>query len=433
MIVVHTIVPSPHQEPLANELVAHVGDGNFRYVYSQPLTADRRKLGWGAGSRPSWMISEKEDPEIAERLLHEADVLLSGIRDISLFKERSLSGKKTIYMSERWFKPALGFARIAYPRYLNMCRQFVSLLQNANDFFYFPTGIQAACDMARLCGLLKGNLQCLSHAPELEFERTPGGRVWVKGKPRNMPTTRQYCLSRMRMWGYFVEKGDGVRRNGIACLNGQDQLLHCQTLSPLQPSTPPLLHSPTPPLLHSSTPTLTHSPTLRVLWAGRYLGWKRVDTIVLAVGEYLKRRSADSSLPNIRLELYGIGPEENRLRRMAAVYGEAIGFHSPIPIEEVRQRMRENDVYILASNGQEGWGAVTSEALEEGMIVLGTREAGSTATMLPEDRLFNAGDATALSRLLEKVAKGKFQPEGIGTWSASNAAKQLLCLAEEQA
>jgi glycosyltransferase involved in cell wall biosynthesis len=84
--------------------------------------------------------------------------------------------------------------------------------------------------------------------------------------------------------------------------------------------------------------------------------------------------------------------------------------------------MREHDVYVLSSNGYEGWGAVVSEALEEGMAVIGTHEAGSSATILPESNLFHAGDWRRLKELLERDV----ERVGIGEWTAKSAAGVLL-------
>jgi glycosyltransferase involved in cell wall biosynthesis len=84
--------------------------------------------------------------------------------------------------------------------------------------------------------------------------------------------------------------------------------------------------------------------------------------------------------------------------------------------------MRAHDVYVLSSNAYEGWGAVVSEALEEGMKVVGTYEAGASATILPESNLFHAGDWSWLKDLLQKdILKAD-----IGLWSAKNAAKVLI-------
>ena len=88
--------------------------------------------------------------------------------------------------------------------------------------------------------------------------------------------------------------------------------------------------------------------------------------------------------------------------------------------------MRSHDVYVLPSNGYEGWGAVVSEALEEGMRVLGTFEAGASATMLPRERLFRAGDWRRLARLLEKERDDALPPCSIGDRTAAKAAEVLV-------
>ena len=156
---------------------------------------------------------------------------------------------------------------------------------------------------------------------------------------------------------------------------------------------------------------------VQVLWVGRMLKLKRVDTIIKAVGECSKSKK-------ITLDVYGVGPEEARLKKLAAEYGGVIKFYPPVPINEVRKLMREHDVYVLSSNGYEGWGAVVSEALEEGRAVVGTYEAGSSATILPESNLFHAGDWRKLKELLE----GDVERVGIGPWTAKSAAEVLTGL-----
>jgi glycosyltransferase involved in cell wall biosynthesis len=111
---------------------------------------------------------------------------------------------------------------------------------------------------------------------------------------------------------------------------------------------------------------------------------------------------------------------------LAAKYDDVIQFHPPVPIDEVRKLMREHDVYVLASDAYEGWGAVVNEALEEGMRVIGTFEAGASAAMLPKERLFHCGDYKALATLLEKECKGELPPCSIGDWTAEKAAKRLV-------
>ena len=143
-----------------------------------------------------------------------------------------------------------------------------------------------------------------------------------------------------------------------------------------------------------------------------------------AVGEHANLKRVDNSLPIITVDIYGTGPEEVRLKRMASKYGDVIKFYPPVPLEEVRKLMREHDIYVLASNGYEGWGAVVNEALAEGMRVIGTYEAGSSATMLTEDLLFCSDDWRHLQKIMSLDAT--YEKMSNADWSVKNAASQFL-------
>lgn len=355
---------SPHQSPLAREVAERVGDDNFRYVYVNILSADRRKMGWCVDS----VGTECVDIKLVEARtwLESADVMLTGIRDLDLFERRGARGLKTFYTSERWFKPSLGRLRMLHPAFWKMAHRFVYLVKKGS-VTYLPCGVWAARDMAWLCA--RGE----ERRKILEELKRPGS--WRPMEPIG--------CAWMRMWGYFVAPSDGAtpRQTGIKPRRA-----------------------------------------VRVLWVGRLLAWKRVDTLFRAVAACLER------FP-IELTVVGDGPERGALeklgRRLFARHPTALTFRHSVPIGEVRTLMRSHDVYALPSNGYEGWGAVVNEALEEGMIVLGTRQAGACVTMLDERFLFDEGDVQALSRLLEK-ARAEFKGGEIGAWSASSGAARLL-------
>lgn len=371
---------SPHQIPLARELIKKFGESHYRYVYTSKQSKERTNLGWAEESEP-WIIYAADAEGDVVKLLETADVAMCENRDTKLFAKRAKKHKITVYSSERWFKPNVGIMRLLNPHYLQMAAQFVKLISKSCNIYYFPQGIHAARDMARLCGLMHGDLRCLFCAPKLDFERKPGGKIWLK----NGGDDKRYCLDKMRIWAYYVEPS---KFDALPVQESSDPRTSQQTRS------------------QRTTPT-----AIRVLWVGRLLNWKRVDTIVRAVGEHANLKRADNSLPKITLDIYGVGPEEKRLKKLAAKYGDCIKFYPPVPIADVRKLMREHDVYVLASNAYEGWGAVVSEALEEGTKVIGTYEAGSSVTMLPEECLFHAGDWRRLMFLLhnsfEKVTNAK--------------------------
>lgn len=385
--VLYTNALSAHQIPLAREIVNIVGPDNFRYIYTstlgQKFQESKESFDWIRHATGADTTEWLEDAEV---------MLVGGIRPIDLIERRARNGKTTFYMSERWFKPPLGMFRLLHPRYFFMAWRIVRLIRSMDSFIYLPIGIHAARDMARLCGLFSGDLRCLFRSLKLDFECKPGGRIWLK----NGRAEKRYCLDKMRMWGYYVEP----------------------STQPLTTNDYQLTTNPTP---NSPNP---NSSTLKVLWVGRLLNLKRVDTIVRAVGEHANLKRVDNSLPKITLDIYGTGPEEVRLKKLAAKYGDVIKFNSPVPINDVRKLMREHDVYVLASNAYEGWGAVVSEALEEGMKVIGTYEAGASATLLPKECLFYSGDKVRLIKIL----KMQTPAIGIGKWTAKYASEQLVDL-----
>jgi glycosyltransferase involved in cell wall biosynthesis len=388
-----TNIISPHQLPLAKRLAARVGEGNYTYVYTEPLHEERRRMGWEDELPPWAVLADENHPA-----LWEADILYSELRAIDLFQKRIRAGKKTYYVSERWFKPPWGFLRTLSPRYFQMARAFHQLFQSPH-FHYLPQGIHAARDMARLMRFLDGAPASLLAAPPLAFESRPGGAILPLPQASSLhgldshdlaSTQRRGFLqlpptlwgqshptglyAQMHLWGYFVEPSD-------------------------QP--PPAANSAVPP----------H----RILWAGRMLDWKRVDTLVHAC----------LPLTDVHLDLYGHGPEEAKLRRLARNRPD-IAFHDNVPIHEMRALMRAHDLYVLPSDATEGWGAVVNEALAERLPVLATAESGAGATVLPPSCLFPAGNAKKLRRLIRQPV----QRSTGGFWDADSAADAFLKLAE---
>ena len=356
---------SEHQVPVALKLVEKFGEGNFRYFYLNDRATHRKQMMGKDAVKFSWTKKVSEAKDEFQEWVQEADVLYTIFRKPELFEKRIAKGKLTLYMSERWFKPPTGFLRLLHPRYFNMARRIVSCFESGL-VLYFPTGLIAARDMVRLYSLLKGNWQSVFGTIRLDYERFAGGRV--NGYPW------------MRMWGYFVDasKQYTVRRN--------------------------------------------RNKPLRVLWVGRFLKLKRVDTIIRAV----------RSTPGVELDVFGTGDQEESLKAMSRSC-ERISFHGVIPLAEVREQMRQHDVYVMSSNGFDGWGAVVSEAIEEGMTVLGTYECGAPATLLPDSNLFHVGDWRRLSAMLSALAidcteaslPQYVSPDG---WRAADAANAMISM-----
>ena len=290
---------------------------------------------------------ETEEPWVTKDVssVENCDILLvGGIRPIDLAERRLAAGKMTLYMSERWFKP-------------------IPLIDFAGRAVYLPGWVRLLVPsywrMARRFA---------------RFFKSPHYRFLPIG-PWSLRDMKIVCrIMGVRMpsdqvipWGDFVE-----------------------------PSDRPCGES-------DSTGAKTKH---RVLWVGRMLGWKHVDAVIKAIDFAL-----DRGVGRLSLCLVGDGSDRSRLERLAASVNAkhpyTVVFHPPMSLWDVRKLMRDRDLYVLASNSCEGWGAVVPEALEEGMIVLGTYEAGASAALLPKENLFHCGDWRTLAQKLMNISSCK--------------------------
>jgi len=173
---------------------------------------------------------------------------------------------------------------------------------------------------------------------------------------------------------------------------------------------------------------------LKILWVGRMLNWKRVDTLIKAVSLAIK---AGTSLV---LTLVGVGPEKERLRHLASriLPNSTCIFLDAMPANEIPNLMKKNDVYVLPSNAYEGWGAVLNEAMGCKCTVVASRQTGAAASMITHGKngmLFDTGNCDALSELLITLYKNpslraELAQAGCNTvqqlWSPKVAASRLI-------
>lgn len=338
-LVLYTSIISPHQLPLAEAYRKLYPRDRFVYLYTQDLPDDAAKRGWQWNDRKDWIVKANPASEETNRFLLGEDVLLSGVRDPELFERRAKLGRKTFYMSERWFKPIMGlpgWIRMLVPGYRKMVKRIVRW---ANT---------------------DPNAKVLAIGP------------WAKRDFLRIGVKRE----KIDDWGYFVE-----------------------------PSTDPQVIN--------DKCTMVSDGTLKVLWVGRMLKWKRVDTLIDAM----------KGLDRVALTLIGQGPELPRLKARAK--GWPVTFLDGQPIDRIRKIMREHDVYVLPSDACEGWGVALQEALLEGMVGIGTDEAGSSAALLPKECRFHAGDARALHILLNRAARRELLRADIRRYVPQGAAERL--------
>lgn len=170
----------------------------------------------------------------------------------------------------------------------------------------------------------------------------------------------------------------------------------------------------------SETQELRHEyslPPVRILWAGRFLRWKRVDVILRAMS------FLGSEAENCTLELIGDGKTRRSIERLAKRLGmdSRVCFRESITHKSVRERMAQADIYVFPSNHQEGWGAVVGEAMCEGCVVVASKAAGAAKILIEHGRtgfLFNDGDVRELSRILKHLIENRELRRQIGQAAA---------------
>jgi len=382
--VLYTQGYSPHELPLFRA-ASQVFDEAW-YVVDHGWNGDPSRGGWQPelDGLKTVVLEEHSEADRAHLLLDLLDretLIMYGTRGNPFEEAIVASSAIVVYSSERWLKPSRylpGIFHCLQPGFVRKVVEFRHRFRTSPRFYYFGDGVYAVADMVRLVRM--GSIASL--------EKRPCGKVILSSG-----------CDKFRLWGYFVS-------NAHIALSGSSK-----PPEPLQPS------------------------HLRVLWVGRMLGWKCVDTLIRAVAAVAEGGIA------ISCTLVGNGPDKTRLKRMAEKFASdtEIGhlkawerrplfdFKDFVPMAEVRRLMHEHDIYVLPSNSYEGWGAVVNEALQEGMIVLASRESGAGVTMLPDECVFKAGDFRGLA---EKIRTTRCRP-GIGNWTPQEGARRLRMFADE--
>lgn len=144
------------------------------------------------------------------------------------------------------------------------------------------------------------------------------------------------------------------------------------------------------------------SNEIRILWIGRMLDLKRVDLLLKAVARVCRDPAFG------RLDVVGTGPEKARLLKLSQKLnlGHKCILHDPVPLNQVRELMRQADVYVLPSNRYEGWGVVANEAMSEGAVLVANEQAGAAQVLIHHGRtgfLFHDDDAAGLARILQTL------------------------------
>ena len=140
------------------------------------------------------------------------------------------------------------------------------------------------------------------------------------------------------------------------------------------------------------------------------------------------------------LILIGDGKEKDKLKILAKeiLPDNSYSFYPSQSTDGIRKIMNSSDIFVLPSNGYEGWGAVVNEAMSESCTVIASVESGSGKSIIRDNEngiLFNSGDSNMLSKKIsllvndEKLRKEiamKGQKVIKEIWSPEVAANRLV-------
>jgi len=145
---------------------------------------------------------------------------------------------------------------------------------------------------------------------------------------------------------------------------------------------------------------------INILWVGRMLPLKNPDYAIYAA-KSLKKNNI-----KFKMKIIGEGISMNSVQNMARRFDvldevEFLGKKTP---GEVMDYMEKSHVLLFTSDKREGWGAVVNEAMGCGMVVVGSKSAGSVPFLIRDKingRIYSDDDRDEFIEVLNEVCSDR--------------------------
>ena len=173
--------------------------------------------------------------------------------------------------------------------------------------------------------------------------------------------------------------------------------------------------------------------TIELLWAARFIDWKHPEMVV-KLAHRLKMAGYQFHITMIGGGVMA-GEVEGLIQKLDVEDSVTLaGYKTP---EEVREYMKNADIYLATSDRQEGWGAVVNEAMNSGCSVVGDAMIGAVPYLIKngEDGLvYKTRDIDALTNAVSELLDNPAEIQRMGrnayqkiaeVWNAGEAAKRL--------
>lgn len=177
---------------------------------------------------------------------------------------------------------------------------------------------------------------------------------------------------------------------------------------------------------------------IRLIFIARLIPWKRPD-LVIDLADILNKRGVE-----FELMIVGVGTLLENLKNKVRTKGlnEKVFFLQNLSNYQVLNLLSNSDIVFLTSNREEGWGAVTNEAMNNNCAIIISNEIGCAPFLIKNYEtglVFKSGDLESLKQktltmiennsLRDKVQKNAYKYIN-NEWSAAIAANRFIQFCE---
>lgn len=188
-----------HQAPCC-EAWNRLTEGHLTFVATQPLSEERKQLGWGTEQPPPYLFAyDENNPQELTARIQDAEVVLLGNAPMALVQSRLEAGKLTFQYSERLFKHGCKRWKLPIQR-----MKYRKRYAKAKSMYLLSAGAYAAGDYHRLGVYRKKSYQWGYFPPVVEHDL-----------PRlmdNKETTRLLWCGRLLDWKHPEQAVEVARR-----------------------------------------------------------------------------------------------------------------------------------------------------------------------------------------------------------------------------
>ncbi len=182
------------------------------------------------------------------------------------------------------------------------------------------------------------------------------------------------------------------------------------------------------------------SGKIRIMWCARFLDWKHPELVV-----NLARTLLNNHFNEFVITMVGdINPIQIAIKKKVETMhmGDYFRFIDGLPNNEIREMMKESDVFLITSDRREGWGVVLNEAMGSGCAIVASNQVGAVPVLLKHGQnglIFKSKSVESLYNNVQKLIDNREIGKRLAynayktiteEWSAANVASRFIRLTQ---